>query len=494
MRHPDSAELASHPLWLWPFPLLAALGLALPAAAQRPPSSERPNIVFIMADDLGTGHLGFNGQTKIQTPHIDRLRAQGRYFSHAYAGCSVCAPSRSTLMTGFHMGHTSVRGNRGGTPLLDEDVTIAEVLKQAGYATGAFGKRGLGDAHTSGMATRQGFDTFFGYYHQVHAHSYFPAYLWRDDTKYYLPGNSGRESDGLTGDGRGQYAHDEIHTKALDFIQANRDRPFFCYVPYILPHWELLVPKDSLEQYAGKFPEPNPYVTPSKHFQDQPQPRAALAAMVTRLDRSVGQIMTLLERLKLDEKTVVFFASDNGAPQGDGTGPDFFQGNRHLRGTKGSLYEGGIRVPMIVRWTGRIPANSSSSQPWYFPDVLPTLAELAGGTRHVPPGIDGISMLPAILGEEGVGRKQVGHEMMYWELTLGPRVQRAVRTGPWKAVWPDARKPIELYHLESDESETTDVAAQHPEIIEKIQAFMRGCRTEPKPREEPTGTGTWGFR
>ena len=265
-------------------------------------------------------------------------------------------------------------------------------------------------------------------------------------------------------------------------------------MPYVLPHWELLVPEDSLAEYAGKFPEPNPYATPSKHFQDQPQPRAALAAMVTRLDRSVGQIMTLLERLKLDEKTIVFFASDNGAPPGDGPGPDYFQGNRHLRGAKGSLYEGGIRVPLIVRWTGRIPANSRSSHPCYFPDVLPTLAELAGATRHVPPGIDGISLLPAILGEETARRKQVAHEMMYWELTLGPRVLRAFRTGPWKAVWPDARKPIELYHLESDESETTDVAAQHPEIIGRIEAFLRDCRTEPKPREEPTGTSTWGFR
>jgi arylsulfatase A-like enzyme len=494
MHLPDPAVFAIQILRRLLPSLLAALALASPATAQRPPSGERPNIVFIMADDLGTGHLGFNGQTKIRTPNLDRLRAQGRYFSQAYAGCSVCGPSRSTLMTGFHMGHTSVRGNRGGTPLLDEDVTIAEVLKKAGYATGAFGKWGLGDAHTSGMATRQGFDTFFGYYHQVHAHSHYPAYLWRDDTKYFLPGNSGRASDGLTGDGRGQYAHDEIHTKALDFIQANRDRPFFCYVPYVLPHWELLVPEDSLAEYAGKFPEPNPYITPSKHFQDQPQPRAALAAMVTRLDRSVGQIMTLLERLQLDEKTIVFFASDNGAPKGDGTGPDFFAGNRHLRSTKGTLYEGGLRVPLVVRWSGRIPANSSSSHPCYFPDVLPTLAELAGGSRFVPAGIDGISMLPAILGEAQAGRKQAEHAMMYWELTQGPRLQRAVRTGPWKAVWPEAGKPIELYHLERDESETTDVAAQHPEVMEKIRAFLRGCRTEPKPREEPTGTSTWAFR
>jgi arylsulfatase A-like enzyme len=235
-------------------PLLALAWLAVLPAGNGARAAERPNIVFIMADDLGTGHLGFNGQTKIRTPNIDRLRAEGRYFSQAYAGCAVCAPSRSVLMTGYHMGHTSVRGNSGGIPLPARDVTVAEVLEKAGYATGGFGKWGLGDAHTDGVATRQGFDTFFGYYDQVHAHSYYPLYLWRDDARYYLPGNSGRASDGLTGDVRVQYSHDEIQTKVLDFIQVHRDEPFFCYVPFTIPHTELLVPEDSLSEYAGKFP------------------------------------------------------------------------------------------------------------------------------------------------------------------------------------------------------------------------------------------------
>lgn len=473
--------------------LLATLSTVLPTI-DRVQAGDKPNIVFIMADDLGTGHLGFNGQQKIKTPNIDQLRHEGLYFNQVYAGCAVCAPCRSVLMTGYHMGHTSVRGNSGGIPLLDEDVTIAEVLKTAGYATGCFGKWGLGDALSPGMAPRQGFDTFFGYYDQVHAHSYFPAYLWHNDCKYYLPGNSGRESDGLTGEIRGQYTHDEIQTKVLDFIQQHRDGPFFCYVPYTIPHTELLVPEDSMSQYAGKFPEPNPYTTDSKHYQDQPQPRAAYAAMITRLDRSVGQIMTLLGRLNLDEETIVFFTSDNGA-QGSG-GPDleFFRGNMHLRGAKGMMYEGGIRVPMIVRRTGRIQPNTTSDLPWYFPDVMPTLAELTGTSQHVPANVDGISILPAILGEETVGRKQQTHEFMYWELGSGRRMRKGVRMGDWKAVQMDPRQPIELFNLKTDESETTNVADAHPDVMAKIRAYLASCRTEPRSQVELEGTGNWRFR
>lgn len=475
--------------------LAFGLGLTVGAAAESVrPAEERPNLVFILADDLGTGHLGFNGQKLIRTPHLDKLRAEGRSFTQAYAGCAVCAPSRSTLMTGMHMGHTSVRGNTGGIPLREEDVTVAQVLQRAGYATGAFGKWGLGDAGSPGQATRKGFDTFFGYYHQVHAHSFYPAYLWRDDERYHLPGNSGRESDGLTGDVRGQYAHDEIHTKALDFIQANRHRRFFCYLPYTLPHLELLVPADSLAEYAGRFPEPYSYASPGRHFQDQPQPRAALAAMITRLDRSVGQILTLLQRLGLDERTIVFFASDNGAPAGDLPGPDFFQGNRHLRGAKGSLYEGGLRVPLLARWPGRIPANSTSDLPCYFPDLMPTLAELAGAAGHLPPGLDGHSLVPALLGEELVGRPQPRHEMLYWEWGTGARFQRAVRTGNWKAVVPAPGKPLELYDLAADESETTNLAAREPGVVARIEAWLRTCRTEPLPREVPAVSGNRPFR
>ena len=454
----------------------------------------KPNIVFIMADDLGPGHLGFNGQTKIKTPNIDRLRSEGLYCSQVYAGCAVCAPCRSVLMTGHHMGHTSVRGNSGGIPLLDEDVTVAEVLKKAGYATGCFGKWGIGDAHSSGMAPLQGFDTFFGYYDQVHAHSYYPAYLWLNDQKYYLPGNSGRDSDGLTGDVRVQHSHDEIQTKALDFISANRDRPFFCYVPYTMPHTELLVPQDSLDEYAGKFPEPNPYITEKEHYRNQERPRAAYAAMITRMDRGVGQIMTLLQRLNLEKNTIVFFTSDNGAQGGGGPDLEFFKGNMHLRGAKGMMYEGGIRVPMIVRWKGRIEPNTGADFPWYFADVMPTLAELTGCGDHVPSTVDGISVLPTILGEEAMGRKQQAHEYMYWELGSGKRIRKGLRMGNWKAVRMDPAKPIELFDLATDESETTDVADQNPQVMAKIKNILATCRTEPRPQVEPEVDGQWKFR
>ncbi len=479
--------------FLW-CPLAFLALMFVPASLVAAQAVERPNIVFIMADDLGTGHLSFNGQKKFATPNIDQLRTEGLYFRQVYSGCAVCAPCRSVLMTGYHMGHTSVRGNSGGIPLLDEDVTVAEVLKHGGYATGGFGKWGLGDAATSGVATRQGFDTFFGYYDQVHAHSYYPAYLWRDERKYFLPGNSGRASDGLTGDVRKQYAHDEIQTKVLDFIQANRDVPFFCYVPYTIPHTELLVPDDSVAELSAEYPEPNPWVDPRRHYADQPRPRAAFAAMIGRMDRDVGRIIKLLDRLGLSEKTIVFFTSDNGA-QGSG-GPDleFFRGNMHFRGAKGTMYEGGLRVPMIVRWKGRIAANTSSDLPWYFADVMPTLAELTGTSQHVPVGIDGNSVLPAILGEDVVGRPQERHEFMYWELGEGRRFRRALRMGDWKAVQMAPDRPIELFNLAIDESESTDVAAQHPELIAKIQDHFASCRTNARPQLEPRGSGDWKFR
>ena len=457
-------------------------------------ATEKPNIVFIMADDLGPGHLGFNGQKHIQTPNLDALRKQSMYFTDAYAGCAVCAPCRSVLMTGKHMGHTSVRGNSGGIPLLYSDVTVAEVLKKAGYATGAFGKWGVGDAHTEGAAPRQGFDEFFGYYDQVHAHAYYPSYLWWNDEKYYLPGNDGRASDGLTGEIRDQYAGDEIHTKALSFIQRNRDRAFFCYLPYTIPHTELLVPEDSLKQYAGKFEEPNPYTTEKEHYRNQKQPRAAYAAMITRLDSQVGEILELLKRLQLEENTIVFFTSDNGAQGGGGPDLEFFDGNGPFRGAKGMMYEGGIRTPMIVRWPGHIEPNSTSKHVWYFPDVMPTLAELVGVSKHVPKDIDGISVVPALLGEKAAGRKQSTHEYLYWELGSGKRMRRGLRMGDWKAVQMDPRKPVELFDLSRDIGETTDVAAQRPKVMAKIQNILATCRTEPRPQIEPTTNNGWRFR
>ncbi|MGH2689444.1 MAG: arylsulfatase, partial [Actinomycetota bacterium] len=356
------------------------LGCASPAPPGPP---ERPNIIFIMADDLGYGHLGCYGQEKIRTPNLDRMAREGLRFTQYYAGNPVCAPSRSVLMTGFHSGHTSVRNNPGGTPILDEDVTVAEVLKAAGYATGLFGKWGLGDAETPGPPWRQGFDEFFGYLHQVHCHFYYPYYLWKNDRKVMIPENEGER--------RAKYSHDLIVDHALDFLRRNKDRTFFQYVAFTIPHTELLVPEDSMREYD--FPEPKPYA--GKHYASQPRPRAALAGMISRMDRDVGRILGRLRELGIDRKTIVFFTSDNGGQGTDGPDLEFFRANGLLRGAKGTVYEGGIRVPMIVRWPGRV-APGVSDAVWAHWDVLPTLAELAGA--RPPAGIDGGSAAPALFG------------------------------------------------------------------------------------------------
>ena len=455
-----------------------------------------PNIVFIMADDLGYGHLGCYGQTKIEAPNIDRLAAEGMRFTQVYAGCNVCAPCRSVLMTGQHLGHTPVRGNSGGIPLRDEDITVAEVLRGAGYATGGFGKWGLGDAGSPGVAHKQGFDEFFGYYDQVHAHSYYPPYLWHNDRKYPLPGNSGRE-DGLTGERRGQYAHDEIMAKARAFIRRNKERPFFCYVPSTIPHTELLVPEDSLRQYAGKWPEPNPYITERKHYSDQTQPRAAFAAMVSRLDHEVGRIMALLKKLNIDENTVVFFTSDNGGQGGGGPDPAFFAANGPLRGFKGSMYEGGLRVPMIVRWPGHIQGGAVNDSVWYFPDVLPTLAEIAHTAASE--NVDGISMSSALLGRGDLPAR----EYLYWErsrfaagtgLIRPNTLSQAVRMGDWKAIRNSPLDAIELYDLSQDVGETKDVASQHADVVAKIEAIMAAAHADPPPQIEPDAPAGRQFR
>ena len=476
------------PLCLALIALAGVAGLPRPGAAR---GKRPPNIVFIMADDLGYGHLGCYGQTKIRTPHIDRLAREGMRFTDAYAGCSVCAPCRSVLLTGKHMGHTSVRRNSGGVPLLDEDVTIPEVLKQAGYATGVFGKWGVGDAGTPGVATKQGVDEFFGYYNQVHAHSYYPPYLWHNDEKYPLPGNSGRP-DGLTGEKRGQYAQDEIHAKALDFIRRNRDRPFFCYLPYTIPHTELLVPQDSLDEYAGKFPEPFPWVDPRRHYADQPQPRAAFAAMVTRMDRGVGEIMALLAELGLDENTIVFFTSDNGGQGSGGPDANFFRANGPLRGYKGQMYEGGIRVPMIARWPGRIAKGAVSDHPWYLADAMATLAELAGVRDRVPRDTDGLSVVPTLLGERS-GRPQQTHRYMYWELQRGRNLTQAIRMGRWKGVRHINDTPLEVYDLETDLGERNNLAESRPRLAARLERLMTQARVPMRPQKEPPHPPGRGF-
>ena len=447
----------------------------------KPRNDGAPNIVLILADDLGYAHLGCYGQRKIRTPRLDAFAAEGMRFTQCYAGAPVCAPSRSVLVTGRHCGHTSVRGNSGGIPLLAGDVTLAEVLRPAGYRTGVFGKWGLGRSGTAGVPNEQGFDRFFGYLHQVHCHFYYPYYLFDDREKFLLPGNEGGR--------REQYTHDVIVEKALQFLRQSNDRPFFLYLPFTIPHTELLVPGDSLREYRGKFPEPTPWVCPRRHYADQPTPRAAFAAMVTRMDRDVGRLLDLLGELGLDSNTIVFFTSDNGGQDGGGADLAFFEGNRPLRGSKGQVYEGGIRVPMIVRWPGHVAPGAVNDHVWAFWDVLPTLTEL--GRAETPSGLDGISVVPTFLGPAAAGRPQPEHRFMYWEQPRGRGLTQGVRMGDWKAVRLRADQPLELYNLKEDIGETTNVAGEHPRIVAEIEDYLEDARTAPRKYEaEPPA---WGY-
>jgi arylsulfatase A-like enzyme len=437
---------------------------------------DHPNIILIVADDLGYAHLGCYGQKKIHTPHLDRLAAEGMRFTDVYAGSCVCAPSRSVLMTGLHGGHTPVRGNSGGIPLAPQDVTVAEVLKPTGYSTGLFGKWGLGEHGTTGVPYKQGFDQFFGYLHQIHAHFHYPEYLWQHDRKFPLSGN--RDN------GRQQYAHDEIINQSLDFIRRHQKSRFFLYLPFALPHYELLVPENSLSAYAGKYPE-TPYngrggKTGYPHdYATQAMPRAATAAMISHMDRGVGSILALLRELEIDDQTIVLFTSDNGASSGP-SDPDFFQASGDLRGTKGSLYEGGIRTPMIVRWPRHVAAGTVNRHVWYFADVLPTLAELSGATP--PDGIDGISVVPTLLGERVVGREQPTHEYLYWE----DDDARAVRRGRWKAIYSTgADPPVSLYDLQSDPGEAVEVSGKHPQIVSELKKILDDAHSAPRSQLEP---------
>lgn len=453
-----------------------ALGLAgpvllsaRPVAAQLAPKEEGPppNIIFIMADDLGYGHLGSYGQEKINTPHLDRLAAEGMRFTQAYAGESVCAPSRSVLMTGMHNGHTRIRANGPGMFLFPVDVTVAEVLKQAGYATGAFGKWGLGDHGTTGVPWQQGFDAFTGQLHQVHAHFYYPYWIWHNDQRYPLYENEGEQQN--------RYVQDVIHEQALEFIRTHHDEPFFAYLPYIIPHSELAVPDESEAPYLDAFPKVM-LDDRREGYIDAEHGYATYAGMISRLDLYVGQVMDLLEKLGIADNTLVIFTSDNG-PQGGGMSDplvEFFDGNGPLRGTKGELYEGGIRVPLIARWPGHIAPGSVSDLPVYFPDVMPTLAEVAG--TSAPENLDGFSFLPTLLGEG----EQKEHAFMYWAHggPNGPPHSQAARMGTWKAVQPGRDAPLELYNLQEDLDESNDVAREHPDLVETFKDYFDRAWTE----------------
>jgi arylsulfatase A len=437
----------------------ACLLAAAPNESPRP-----PNVVLLLADDLGYGALDCYGQTQIKTPHLDRMAAQGMRFTQMYAGCHVCQPSRSVLMTGLHTGHSACRANDANQLLLKEDVTLAEVLKDAGYATGLFGKWGLGFEGTSGHPQQQGFDRFFGQCLQVHCHFQYAAWCWDDDRRFEFTANHGKQ--------QGRYVQDEVQARALEWMRSQSDRPFFAYLAYIIPHVELVVPEDSEVPYRGQFPK-RAILDPRKGYLGSEDGFTTFAGMVSRLDRYVGEVFALLEEKGIADNTLVIFTSDNGGQNGGKDGgwtamTDFFHANAGFRGYKGGWYEGGIRVPFIAQWPGRIPAGRTSDYVGGFQDVLPTVAEL---TRAKPPEkLDGLSFAPTLLGQG----TQSAHDVLYWEYPVArsTAVSRAARVGRWKAIQTRPDGPVELYDLDTDPGERTNRAAEFPVVVQTLTAKM----------------------
>lgn len=465
------------------------------------PSPDRPNIVFILADDLGCGDLSCYGQRKFQTPHIDRIAAEGMRLTTHYSGAAVCAPSRCVLMTGLHNGHAPIRDNRqwkpkeseGQWPMPEGMVVLPKLLKGLGYSTGAFGKWGLGGPGSTGEPLRQGIDRFYGYNCQAVAHNFYPTHLWDNDRQVALnnPKFAAHQklSDGTDVNDpasyvafRGNdYAPDLIGEQALKFVRDNRDRPFFLFYPTTVPHLALQVPDDSLKEFQGRFPE-IPYPGGRGYLPNR-TPRATYAAMITRMDREVGRVMYLVKELGLDEKTVFVFTSDNGPlyDQLGGTDTDFFDSAAGFRGRKGSLYEGGVRVPCVIRWKGRIAPGSTSDRVTGFEDWLPTLLELMGEKQKIPAGLDGISFAPTLLGQP-----QPPRPFLYRE-TPSYGGQQSVRVGNLKAVrqrlnpGPKAKLqpgPIELYDLAYDPAEATDLAARRPDVVWQMSDLLDAQHTK----------------
>lgn len=453
--------------------LIVAALCMLTSCNTGPTTADKPNIIYIMMDEWGYFEWSGMGHPILQTPNIDKFASEGIRFTQFLAGGNVCAPTRSALMTGQHTGHTTVRSNGGGMALCADDITIAKILKDAGYATGGFGKWGLGDAGTTGVPEKHGFDIFFGYYHQVHAHSYYPRYLIKNSEKVRLDGNTG---DYLTGQ---TFSHSLIHAEGLDFIRRNKDQPFFAYLPWTPPHGYWSMPEDDPSWQKYKDVQWDP--TNQKGEYDAQM----YAAMVEMVDRQIGEIMALLKELDLDKKTIVFLCGDNG-------GQPYFKNENHphgflapnldpktgkrFRGGKGNFYEGGLRIPFMVRWPGKIKAGTVSNHLAYFPDIMPTLAELAALESTM--NTDGISIVPTLLGEEYVQRKPEQHEYLYWE---DPN-SCAVRMSNWKAIRPNKGGSFELYDLNKDLEELHNVADQFPEILEQMMEYA-------KESHGPTRTG-----
>lgn len=438
-----------------------------------------PNIIWIMADDLGYGDLGSYGQEVIRTPKLDRMAEEGLRFTQFYSGHTVCAPARSSLMTGQHTGRTRVRGNfstisNDRVPLEPEDITVAEVLQQAGYNTALIGKWGLGEPETKGIPNLKGFDYFWGFLNQRRAHTYHPEWVWRNTNRVILDQNINRinySTDFASAD-HNQYSHDLDMAEAEWFIRANREGPFFLYLALQIPHAELIVPEDSMQDYlddeGNSVFEEVPFEG-SATYRPQEKPNAAYAAMVTRMDRDIGGLLDLLRELNIEENTLVFFTSDNGPHVEGGYDPSYFNSNGPLRGIKRDLYEGGIRVPMIVWMPGTVPAGKTSDQVWSMWDFLPTAAELAG--VEPPHEIDGISMVSAL-----TNHPQNDPEYLYWEFHEG-RFSQAVRFGHWKAVRNDIDRPVELYDLSSDPGEKKNIAGEYPDLVEQARELFQSARS-----------------
>ncbi|WP_114747789.1 arylsulfatase [Pleomorphovibrio marinus] len=470
--------------------LLSYIFLSCEPPASDETSDKKPNIIYIMADDLGYGDLSCYGQEKFSTPNIDRLAERGMLFTQHYAGTTVCAPSRSSLMTGLHTGHTPVRGNRGMNggqfPHPEGTTSIASILQEAGYVTGAFGKWGLGYPGSTGDPMNQGFDQFVGYISQTIAHNYYPWEIWMNGEVVELEENRGVQ--------QGLYVPNLIHEHTLDFIEENQDQPFFLYVPSIIPHAELFAPDDYMElflertnpeppyEYTSKFEPEIPYegIDDPEHprfkvggYGSQPHPRAAFAAMVTLLDDQVGEIMDKLEDLGLMENTLVIFTSDNGPHREGGADPDFFNSNGPFQGYKRDLHEGGIRMPMLAQWPAKIEAGAKTDHISAFWDVLPTLAEVAG--VEAPERIDGISFLPALMGEP-----QPQHDYLYWEFHEQGGKQ-ALRQGDWKLIRLNVKEGQTrdlLFDLSSDPGEKNDLSKDHTEKLQELLQIMEGARVE----------------
>jgi arylsulfatase A len=462
-------------------------------------AADRPNIVFILADDLGYGELGCYGQTKIKTPNIDRLASEGIRFTQHYSGAPVCAPARCVLLTGQNLAHAEIRGNKdsgngrvfpGQWPLTDGAVTIAESLKAANYATGAFGKWGLGPSNSTGSAIKQGFDRYFGYNCQRNAHSFYPLFLdsnereQRINTSLIYGHQRKPEGEVVADDYRLEnYAPDVILTEALKFIDKNRKRPFFLYLPFVEPHVSMHPPQEWIDRYPKEWDtEKGPYRGQNGYL-PHPRPRAAYAAMISDLDEHVGAVLAKLEEHNLSDNTLIVFTSDNGTTHGGrdpnfhigGVDAEFFNSTSGLRGWKGSVYEGGLRVPCIVKWPDHVAPSSTSDAASYFPDWFPTLCSIAGASLPEGQHLDGIDLATVLDGKPAASRD----ELMIWDFhNYGGLI--AIRDGPWKAVRRNVlKKPTawELYNIDVDRQESRDLASQHQDIVTRLEAEYIKTRT-----------------